>query len=405
MATFTKQKGKKGTTYRVQVRRKGHYIAATLTSKEGAERWARKIEREIDEGTFETTVEAQKHTLGEMVDRYISTMLYKTEVDDDGNEVEIPLKKSSRDQRRCLLWWKDQAGDRKLSEVKPPLIVEYRDQLAGTKTRTNTTRKAGTVNRYLAYLSTAFTVAMREWQWCHENPVKRVSKLKEPRGRVRFLSDYERNALLDSCQKIDQHLLYPLVVLSISTGARQGELLHLRWRDVDLERGVATIHDSKNDETRALPLHGTALDLLKERKRLFRRLDTDLVFANQNGVTRHPRESWYRALKVAGIERDPKKDFENKKAEIEKTYADEDDPAVVKRLAKQLDLKDLGFHWHDLRHSAASYLAMNGATLAEIADILGHKTLAMVARYSHLTEQHTSSVVARMNEAVFGGKS
>jgi len=61
------------------------------------------------------------------------------------------------------------------------------------------------------------------------------------------------------------------------------------------------------------------------------------------------------------------------------------------------------FRFHDLRHSAASYLAMNGATLAEIADVLGHKTLAMVKRYAHISEQHTSKVVARMNENIFGG--
>jgi integrase len=61
------------------------------------------------------------------------------------------------------------------------------------------------------------------------------------------------------------------------------------------------------------------------------------------------------------------------------------------------------FHFHDLRHSAASYLAMNGASLAEIADTLGHKTLQMVKRYSHLSEAHTAAVVSRMNERIFGG--
>jgi integrase len=66
---------------------------------------------------------------------------------------------------------------------------------------------------------------------------------------------------------------------------------------------------------------------------------------------------------------------------------------------KEAKIED--FRFHDLRHSAASYLAMNGATLAEIAEILGHKTLQMVKRYSHLTEQHTSQVVSRMNAAIF----
>jgi len=61
------------------------------------------------------------------------------------------------------------------------------------------------------------------------------------------------------------------------------------------------------------------------------------------------------------------------------------------------------FRWHDLRHSFASELAMSGATLAEIAEAMGHKTLAMVKRYSHLTEGHISKVVERMTTKVFGG--
>ena len=61
------------------------------------------------------------------------------------------------------------------------------------------------------------------------------------------------------------------------------------------------------------------------------------------------------------------------------------------------------FRFHDLRHSAASYLAMGGASLAEIAEILGHKTLQMVKRYSHLSNAHVSSVVSKMNEQIFGG--
>jgi len=60
------------------------------------------------------------------------------------------------------------------------------------------------------------------------------------------------------------------------------------------------------------------------------------------------------------------------------------------------------FHFHDLRHSCASYLAMNGASLAEIAEVLGHKTLQMVKRYAHLSEQHTLGVVERMNKKIFG---
>ena len=148
----------------------------------------------------------------------------------------------------------------------------------------------------------------------------------------------------------------------MSTGARQGELLGLRWPDVDLGRGLAFLHETKNNERRALPITGLAASILRETKRV-RRVDTDLVFPSRTGKPKFPQRAWNEALSAAQI---------------------------------------TDFRFHDLRHSAASYLAMNGATLMEIADVLGHKTLAMVKRYSHLTEQHTSQVVARMNEAIFG---
>jgi len=96
-----------------------------------------------------------------------------------------------------------------------------------------------------------------------------------------------------------------------------------------------------------------------------RRLDTDLLFPSKNNAKTKPihlRDPWKKALTAAQID---------------------------------------DFRFHDLRHSAASYLAMNGASLVEIADILGHKTLSMVKRYSHLSEAHTASVVSSMNEKIF----
>ena len=181
---------------------------------------------------------------------------------------------------------------------------------------------------------------------------------------MRFLSDAERDRLLEACRESSEPRLYPMVVLAVSTGARQGELLQLRWPDVSLARGVAIVHHTKNGERSALPLTGRAVEVLKEHSQV-RRVDTDLVFANENGTATFPRRAWELALRAAEIE---------------------------------------DFRFHDLCHTAASYLAMSGATLAEIAEILGHKTLAMVKRYSHLTDQHSSKVVARMNAQFLGDR-
>ena len=195
-----------------------------------------------------------------------------------------------------------------------------------------------------------------------DSPMRKVTKLKEPRGSVRFLSDEERQRLLAACQVSKNTSLYTIVVLALATGGRQQELLTLCWPDVDLKRGAVTFHHTKNGERRALPLTGHALALMRQHAQV-RHLDTALVFPSTSTKRRRIRDAWEYAIERANI-------------------AD--------------------FRFHDLRHTFASYLAMNGASLLEIAEALGHKSLAMVKRYAHLTEAHTRGVVERMNRAVFG---
>jgi integrase len=262
------------------------------------------------------------------------------------------------------MWWKDQLGEYTLADTSPALIAECRDRLREGNTHLKKQRSPATVNRYLAALSHCFSIAVKEWGWLDDSPMRKVRKMQEPRGRVRFLSEEERPALLDACSNSENPYLYSIVVLALSTGARQGEILSLKWDQVDFKRGQITLFETKNNEIRSLPLVGHALKQIKDISKV-RRIDTDLIFPgkrkNQPIDIRH---WWNIALKEAKIK---------------------------------------NFRFHDLRHSAASYLAMNGATLTEIADILGHKTLQMVKRYSHLTEQHTSKVVAKMNKQIFKG--
>lgn len=342
---------KRQTSYRVMVRLKGHPTeSATFTRETDAARWAQDTESAIREGRYFRTAEAKKHTVAELIDRYQAEVLS-----------EKPQRKR-RDQERHLKWWKGELGDYTLADVTPPLIAERKGILARGTTSRKRRRSPATVNRYLTSLSHAFSVAVQEWGWLETNPMPKVRKLKEPRGRARILSEKERDSLLKACRNSEDRRLYPLVVLALSTGARRGELESLRWADVNLNAGTAVLHNTKNDERRSLPLAGHAMDEMKRLGKV-RRLDTDFVFANAEGRPLFPRKAWERAVVEA-------------------------------------KLKD--FRFHDLRHTAASYLAMSGATLAEIAEVLGHKTLAMVKRYSHLTEQHTSEVVAQMNEKFFG---
>lgn len=338
-------------SYRVKVRLKGYPVqTSTFSRLTDARRWAQQTEAAIREGRHFKTTEAKKRTLSEVIRRYQTVIL--------------PTKpKSQYDQTLQLKWWQENIGHCVLADITPALIAEQRDQLARTITERKTLRSPATVNRYLAALSHVFTIAIKEWGWIDTNPLQKVTKLKEPRGRVRFLSDDERQRLLQACQKSQSEYLYLVVVLALSTGARRMELLSLRWMDVDLNRGVITLHQTKNGERRLLPITGHALQLLKQyATKKFHA--TDLIFPAKN--FKNPidiRTPWETALKNAEI---------------------------------------IDFRFHDLRHSAASYLAMSGATPAEIAEVLGHKTLQMVKRYAHLSEAHIAKVVARMNEKIFG---
>lgn len=353
MAYIQERTAKDGKThFRVQVRLKGFPIqTATFDRKTDAKRWAQQTEAAIREGRHFKTTAAKKHTLADMIDKYIKEIL--------------PTKPKSQEvQEGQLKWWKEQLGAYTLYDVTPAMIGVGRDKLLQGKTNKGTFRTPATGVRYLAALSHAFTVAVNEWGWVETNPVKKVKKPVEPRGRVRFLSDDERDRLLVACQESKNKNLYVIVVLAVSTGMRFSEIMSLKWNDVNLAQNFLILHETKNGERRNVPIAGPALQLLKDLKKV-RRIDTNLLFpGNDPQKPLTLRQCWNHALKKAQIP---------------------------------------DFRFHDLRHSAASYLAMNGASATDIAHVLGHKTLQMVKRYAHLSEQHTSKVVAAMNEKIFGG--
>ena len=396
MATITPRVAQDGTiSYRVEIRLRGYpRTSATFARKTDARKWISDTESAIRQGRYFNTLEAKKHTLADAIDRYEREVL------------PTKGKTTQPGQAIHLAWWRKHLGERTLFDVTPSLIAEYRKVLAdepiafhrrprkpGTEAKASTAPQAerfrgpSTINAYLITLSHLFTVAIKEWEWLEVNPLTKVTKPKKPRGRVRFLSEDEigphgeaipgeRTRLLEACRESDSPDLYPAVILSLATGARQQEILGMTWGQVDFTRRVATLYDTKNKEIRPLPLSGLALELLRERSKV-RRLDTDLIFPGRF----KPRQPGQR------LDEAPPRRPVNLRSSFE---------AALKRAG----IED--FHWHDLRHSTASYLAMNGASLAEIAEVLGHKTLAMVKRYAHLSEQHTARVVESMNKRIFG---
>lgn len=349
--------------YRVKVRLRGHPPASgSFKRLTDAKRWAQSTEAAIREGRYFKTTEAKRHTLGDLVERYITEVL--------------PTKpKNASNSKQHLLWWQTKLGAYALADVTPALVVKCRNDLLATTTRRGTKMANATVVRYMASLSHAFSLAMKDWQWIDDSPLRKVSKPKEPRGRERFLSDDERHALLQACKASASRFLHIVVVLALSTGMRRGEIMALRWPQVDIPRGRILLLETKNDTSRAVPLTGLALTMVGDLAKV-RRIDTDLVFYGDV----HPKANSKTGAKI-----------DIKPVDLTKPWT---------TALRKAELEN--FRFHDLRHSAASYLAMNGATTIEIAAVLGHKTLQMVKRYSHLANSHTSSVVTAMNEKIFG---
>ena len=337
--------------YRARVRLNGaRTVSKTFQRKTDAQKWAQKTEVEIRQDQYAFTPMSRRKTLGDLIDRYIEEVL--------------PRKpKTAPFQKRQLEVWRRELGHHLIADITPARIVAFRQLLLDTPGRRNQARGYATTNRYLAVLSHAFTFAVDEWDWAGENPVKKVRRIKEPRGRTRFLSDHERIRLLAACRASRCPHLYTIVVIAISTGMRRSEVLTLRTGQIDIHRGMITLHDTKNGDPRCVPLTGHAHDLVAARL-LEHNNDQAMLFPG--GVSGRPLtlwKPWKAALASAAV-------------------------------------TDLRFH--DLRHTAASYLAMSGATSIDLAAVLGHKTLHMVKRYAHLSDGHLSDVVGSMNDAIFG---
>lgn len=365
MAAIRERKKADGSVvFHVQVRMSGFPArTASFPTKRQAERWGKTIEAEMIEGRHFRTAESRRRTVAQTIDRYL--------------EEELPKKRSGDMHRICLRWWKEKLGQIKLGDVTPAILVEYRGKLAReTYTRSDPkakrtelkkgdeprkyTRSNSSVNRYLACLSHVFTVARKEWHWVGHNPFDGVSKLRESKGRVRYLSEDERTRLL--AQTESDKTLHALVVLALSTAARAGELLRLSWRDVDLKEGRLLFRITKNAEPRAVWLHGEALRLMKERSKV-RLIKSDAVFPGADGRGTY----------------DYKKPF-----------------AAAIEAASIAD-----FRFHDLRHSAATYLAMEGASEQQLRAIGGWKS-GVVSRYVHIASTDAKDVLAKMNRKILG---
>lgn len=341
MKVVTDRHGKR--RYRTRVRCKGFYASKTHRNKREAERWARLMEDRAELSRSTPITQATVRTVAEMIDRYCAEVLPHK------------ARNTQKSQYGQLLFWRELLGGLRLADATTPVIAGGKAALAP--------RGNATVNCYLAALQHAFGVAVKEWQWLEHNPVRNVLRLPPPQSRVRMLSPAERARLLFYCRLVPCRSLETMVIVALSTGPRKSEIRNMKFADYDRSRGTVVLDRTKNGERRTVRLFGLAAQKMAE---LYdSRAEGQVYFFPSPKNPGRPveiRYSWELCLE---------------KAEI------------------------TNFCFHDLRHSAASYLAAQGATLADIKEILGHKSIQTTQKYTHLTESHTAALVQRMNLAIF----
>lgn len=327
MASINQRNG----SFRVRIFRKNDKsISKSFGSELEAVQWLKKTQAQIELGIFEEQVKnhvSSKLGFCEAVEKYIPAhSVHK------GNH-----KTESGILRILAIRWEG----KQLSSISKQDIVLLKDDLLAKG------RAASTVNHYLNALSQLYQVAINEWGLKVTNPITGIKRMSEPQGRMKRLPIGAETILLASCRELSLGYLSDIVVVALETGMRCGEILSMRWEDVDFTNRRVLLRHTKNGDSRQVPLTSRAKTILQQ---LSSRHTDELVFPHCRwAIRRHFK-------RVVGHSAKAHKGVQN-------PFTD--------------------FRFHDLRHEALSRLSDKGLNVMEIAHISGHRTLSMLRRYTH----------------------
>ena len=314
MASFRQH----GNGWQARVRRQGYPdITKSFQNRQDADRWARAVEAEMDKGQFVSIDEAQRSSLGDLIARYLA-------------EVTPTMKGVTEDTIRLKALMRRPIARWSMANLSAARVAGFRDE------RLKEVR-AGTVIRELAYLSSIINHARREWGINVPNPVQMVRKPPSPPSRGRVLANEEVSKLLQALEPTGRrsHWTKPAVQLALATAMRRGELLSLRWEHIDLNARTAFLPDTKNGDSRTVPLSSVAIQVLAE-------------------LPRH----------ISGVVL-PVKFFTL--------------DAAFNRGVARASLEDVRFH--DLRRTAITRMAEKLPNVIELAAVSGHKSLMVLKQY------------------------
>ena len=241
-------------------------------------------------------------------------------------------------------------GGKALSEISSFMVEKYK--LA----RKEEGAGPATINRELACLRHMFNMALK-WKKAQSNPVREVKFFKEPKEKDRILSKEEEARLLEAVRTghKSKHL-EPIIITALNTGMRKGEILNLKWSNVDFKNGFIVVEGTKNDEIRQIPLNKKLTEALQDVRKASK---GEYVFSDKGKPYTDVKTGWWTALKRAGIE---------------------------------------NFTFHGMRHTFGSRLGMAGEDLRTIQELMGHKDINMTMRYSHPTPEHKKRAVEKLDE-------
>lgn len=346
-----------GRSFWVRMRLHGVPIQATFDTIEDARAYR---DRMLSDATTDPThrlvlqsrqkkEESKTLTLGMMLTRY-------------ENEVTLFKKAPHSEQIRIGIISRLNIATLPIELINRDVVLRFISQIRKRNISDSTVRK------YLMLLSAVFTTAKKRWGISLNNPIREIEIPSNGKPRDRRVEPGEFDRIVDQIRS--SHPIKELLILSIETACRRGELLKLNWKDVDIENQTAVLRDTKNSETRVIPLSRSAINILLSLKRT-----SPKVFnLSKNSLT----SAWGTAKKRAR----------------DQYIADCNEKSIIPQSGYIIDLR-----WHDLRHEGTSRLFEHGLDLMEVASVTGHKTLSMLRNYTHLKAQNLAQKLDRASES------
>ena len=326
MANITKLKSGK---WRVQIRSHNKYISKSFLKKAHASMWAKEIEYQLDRDQYEDFSDTARISLGELITRYRD---------------EITPHKKGRDTEKYKLNFilRHKIAKVKLLSLKAKHVIDFKKDISEG-------RAPSTINKYIHYIYTVWETAKLNWDIAlpYRNPCELVKKEKVKDKIDRILSIEEYQDLLQACTTSNLAFLSDIVEFAYITAMRFGEITKLKTSNINFEKSTALLIDTKNGETRLVPLTSRALEICQKfrfREKLF-----DI---NRDKFRHYFEQACFRA-------------------------------------------KVKNFRFHDLRACAITNLFLNGWSIAEVSVVSGHKTWSELKRYTRI---QPDTLVSKIND-------